>query len=251
MKKLVSYFRIVLNLHKITIGQLINQANGIRVTTDTDVTAPSYNDAALQAQGVVVQGIIGDRVTDPKPLLTHAEQIEVNKLSRMIVAVSGDVEKVANDVAQGDRDKFEVIVRRTGFLPKGEAHRHQRVFETVPSERGTFHGRVPGEGDHVVYVFEYGITSAIDVAPPRWEPQIPIPTTDIIVSGLPSGSIVGLRYAAVLPPKGKGSHGVVNAPEYATSKALNQPSISDTGKIVHSHGSSFLHFSDTIYFVIQ
>ncbi len=237
MKNVISYFHIVLNLGKKSVNELISLAYGIKTTGDTDVTSHRYSDAAIQAQAAVVQGMVGTRGSDPHPALTKSEQTEVNKLTSMIIAAKGDVEFFGNKVAAGNRTIFETIAHRTGFVPQGEAAHQQRIFEFLPSDIGSFHSRVGSEGRDITYIYEYGITTAKDVLPPTWADRIALPFVELIVAGFASGTIVGVRYAAIM-------HGT--AP-LVHNRALNYPPLNAKGKVTLTHGVDFLHFSDVIY----
>jgi hypothetical protein len=253
MKKLVNFFHIVLYFGKMTISELVSFAFGIKTTGDPDVTSPSYTDAQIQALANTVQSEIGSRSSDPRPSLTKQEQQDVDTFCRAIMAVKSDVEKVANLKAQGNRAIFEKIVRRTGFVPKDPAKKHQRVFESKPAEKGSFHVCVPSEGTGSNYVYQYGLTSAIDVPPTQWQDSISLSTTELIVNGLKSGTIVGVHYAAIDHPKHtKKTTNKLAEPDTnrAASKVLNTHAVNNKGKIVYTHGTDLLHYSDIIYIVI-
>jgi len=240
MKNVVSYFHIVLNLGKKTVHELISLAYGIKTTGDADVTTHRYTDAEIQAQAAIVQGEIGTRASDPHPALTLAEQTEVNKLSNMIIAAKGDVEFWGNKVANGNRVAFDTIAHRTGLVPQGEKAQHARIFEFLPADIGSFYARVHSEGRDITYIFQYGITSAKDVLPTTFSDRIALPFVELIVTGFASGTIVGVRYAAIM-------HG--NAP-LVHDRALNYPPLNAKGKVTLTHGVDFLHFSDVIYTTI-
>ena len=253
MKKLMNYFHIVLNFGKMTVSEIIGFAVGIKTTGDPDVTTVTYTDIAIQAMANKVLTEVGSRNTDPHPSLTKQEQQDFDLLCRAIVAVKGDVEQQANKKANGNRAIFETIVRRVGFVPKGISKKHQRVFESKTSEKGSFHVSVPSEGRSCTYIFQYGITPTTGVLPLTWSDFIPIPTTELIVSGLQSGSIVGVNYAVVMHPtlskKAITTPAQVD-PVSAKSKVVSSLPINKFGKISITHNVSLLNFSDVIYIVI-
>jgi hypothetical protein len=240
MRNVVSMFHIVLNLGKKTVSEIISLAYGIKTTGDPDVTTVRYTDAEIQAQAAVVQGMVGTRASDPHPALTNTEQTEVNKLTAMIIAVKGDVEFYGNKVAAGNRAAFDTIAHRTGFVPQGASAHQQRIFEFLPSENGSFHSRVHSEGQNITYVYQYGITPAKDVLPAIWGDRIALSLVELIVAGFTSGTIIGVRYAAVM-------HG--NEPPIH-NRALNYPPVNSKGKVSLTNGVDFMHFSDVIYFAI-
>ena len=248
MKKLIGYFHVVLNLVKMTIAELVAFAIGLKTTGDADATAPPFTDAQIQALATTVQADLGARITDPNPKLTFLEQQHVDALSRALVANKNYVEMVANKKAAGNRAVFDQICRRIGFFSKKPLSIHQRVFESLPSEPGSFHVRIPSEAKgHITNIFEYGTTPTKGVMPTTWEYPVALPVTELIVTGLTSGSIVGIRYAVVLPP----SHtNKTNAAIDTLSKVANALPINKSRKVTLAHGTSYLHYSDVIYVVI-
>jgi len=248
MKKLIGYFHIVLNLVRMTIAELVAFANGLKTTGDPDATTPPYTDAQIQALTATVQTDLGARVTDPNPKLTALEQQHVDALSRALIANKNYVEMVANKKAAGNRSVFDQICKRIGFLTKKIHSMHQRTFESLRAEPGSFHVRIPAESKgHITNVFEYGVATAKDVIPATWEKQIALPVTELIVTGLPSGTIIGIRYAVVLPPSHTGKTEVKIAP---LSKVASVLPINKNRKVSIAHRSEYLHFSDVLYIVI-
>jgi len=237
MKNVVSNFHIVLNLGKKTVNELISLAYGIKTTGDVTVITARYSDVLIQAQAAIVQGMIGTRGSDPHPSLTSAEQTEVNKLSSMIIGVKGDVEFYGNKFAAGNRTLFDTIAHRTGFVPQGDRAHQQRIFEFLAADNGSFHCRVPSEGDNITYVFQYGNSTAKDVLPLAWSDRIALSLVELIVAGFTSGDIVGVRYAAVMHGHEPIGH----------NRVLNYPPMNSKGKVSLTKGVDFLHFSDVIY----
>jgi len=236
-----------------TVSEIIGFAVGIKTTGDVDIITVTYTDIEIQAMANKVLAEVGNRRNDPHPALTKQEQQDFDTLCRAIVAVKGDVEQQANKKANGNRTIFETIVRRVGFLPKGIGKKHQRVFESKTSEKGSFHVGVPSEGRNCTYVFQYGITPTVGVMPLTWSDFIPIPTTELIVNGLKSGDIVGVNYAVVMHPtlskKAITEPAQVN-PVSAKSKVVSSLPINKFGKISITHNVSLLNFSDVIYIII-
>ena len=248
MKKLIGYFHVVLNLVKMTIAELVAFALGLKTTGDADATAPPFTDAQIQALASTVQADLGARITDPNPKLTLLEQQHVDALSRALMANKNYVEMVANKKAAGNRAVFDQICRRIGFLSKKPLSVHPRVFESLPSEPGSFHIRIPSEAKgHITNIFEYGITTTKGVMPAIWEKPIPLPVTELIITGLASSSIVGIRYAVILPPSHTNKTDAIINP---ISKVANALPINKSKKVTLTHGTDYLHYSDVIYIVI-
>ena len=146
MKKLVGYFRIVLNLDRITIDEEVTLALGIKLANDPDATNPPFTQAQLQALATTVQTDLGGHPTGRTPTLTAQQQQHVNALTRALVADKGYVEMVANAKAQGVRAVFDEVITRIGFAGKKLPTTHPRVFESLASAPQSFHVRVPAEG---------------------------------------------------------------------------------------------------------
>jgi hypothetical protein len=260
MKKLVGYFHIVLNFVKMTINDEMGLAMGIKTLGDPDVTFVSYTDVQLKALAQTVMTDLAGKLTDPHPTLTAIEQGDVNALSVAIMAVKGDVERQANAKAKGNRAIFDTIVNRIGFH-SGKPHgKHIRIAEFLPSEKGSFHFRTPAEGkqgEHVIVVFQYGATLAENVIPSVWEQLVPLPYTELIVSGIPSGTIIALWYAVQLSSlTGKRGKKPISSTA-ATEKEITTPSsvsmrlpVNKQGKISLVYHTNYLHFSDVMYYRI-
>jgi hypothetical protein len=260
MKKLTAYFHIVLYFSKMTINDIIKLAMGIKTMGDPDVTFVSYTDAQLKTLAQTVLTDLGSRVTDPHPTLTHQQEIDVNALCVAIMAVKGDVERQANAKAKGDRSAFDIIVNRIGMHGSKPHNKHTRIAEFLPSEKGCFCFRVPAEGikgEDVIYIYEFGVTNTYGVIPASWENAIALQYVELTMSGLPSGTVIGMRYAAQLASL-TGKRGTKTTTSgAATAKSIVTPSsiavrlpINKEGKVSLVYKTSYLHFSDVMYFRI-
>ncbi len=257
MKKLVSYFHIVLGLDKMTLAELISFVLGIKLTGDPDAVAPPYTQAQLQTLANKVQTDLGTRITAPNPTLTAAQQIDVDALSRALLAVMYYVEQVANAHTPGNRAQFETICRRIGFNPRGANAKHIRIFEAKPNGAGSFIIIAPsaGAGKHAVYVFQLGITTAKDVLPTTWQDMLPVPVTELVVTNAPSGSIIAIHYAEVVVPSHKKTGGTtgtttITPPATGRIRPTNSLSVNKSGKVTYAYGTPFIHYSDVIYVVV-
>jgi hypothetical protein len=248
MKKLMNYFHLVLNMGRMTISELVSFAFGIKLNGDPDAISPPYSQTQVQTLASAVQTDLGSRITDPHPTLTAQEQQHVDSLSRAMIADKNYVEQVANDKAKGDRAVFDEIAKRIGFITQKVRQKHQRVFESLSAEKGSFHVRVPSEGKRgVTYIYEYGITPTQGVLPAAWQKYIPLSVTELIITGLPSGTNIGIHYAVMMNP----SHTKKTVPKtIPDEKVATAPPVTKTGKVSIVHGSTFLHFSDVIYILI-
>jgi hypothetical protein len=254
MKKLVKYFHITLGLNKMTVDEETTFAYGIKTTGDPDVTNPSYTDTELQGLADKVRNDAALRATAPTKTLTALEQQHLDSLSRAIVSVKNDVETIANKKAQGNKAIFDQIVTRIGFGPKADYTRRPRAFEFLNSDSGCFHVRVPlaGKGS-IIYYYRYGITSALNIMPAVWENPIALSVTEVIVSGFKSGTIVAVQYAALQSPRHTKKANSQNQPpatDSGSSQILSTPTLNDKGKVVITHQSSYLEWSEILYFII-
>jgi hypothetical protein len=243
-----------------SIDDLVKLGMGIKTLGDPDVTFVSYTDAQVKALAQTVLTDLGSRITDPHPTLTNTEQADVDALAIAIMAVKGDVERQANAKAKGDRVAFDTVVNRIGFH-SGKPHgKHIRIAEFLPAEKGCFYFRIPAEGvkgESVIYVFQFGTTTADGVLPANWEPIIPLPYVEINMSGLTSGTVIGMRYAVQLSSL-TGKRGVKTTTiATATTKGIAVPSsvatrlpVNKQGKISLAYHNNYLHFSNVMYFRI-
>ena len=259
MKKLLGYFHIVLNLHKISISdEVVLALTGLNYATDPDYTSPSITQPQLQALATTVQNDLGSRITSSSLQLTEQEQIDVDALSRAIITVKSEVEIVANKKAAGNRAIFETIVRRIGFHPSKPQAKHVRIVAFLQSEKGSFHFIVPSEGKDVIYIYEFGFTTTENILPLNWLPVIPLDLAELIMTGLTSGDIIAMHYAVQKsPPRVKAKTSVAANTANTDIAKTTKPSgvltllpVNDKGKVVLTYGATYWHFSHVMYFRI-
>ncbi len=262
MKKTTGYFHLVLHLAKMSISDLVNLALGLVYDTDPDYTAHPYTQAQLAVLANKVRTDLGTRITAPNPTLTHQEQLDVDALSRAVLAISSGVTVAANNKAQGNRTLFTIVANRIGFHAAGAKAAHVRIFEAKSVAKGMleFIGPVETGLGHPTYTFEYGITTAFGVLPTVWQPQISLSSADLYISGLPSGAIIAVRYAVtIVPPHKKTtsptSGGFATARTVTQTAALNKMTtilpVNAKGKVQLVHGTVYYQFSDAIYQVVS
>jgi hypothetical protein len=255
----------MLGLTKMSIASEVNLALGLDYDADPDYINPSVTQAAIRTLAQAVQTDLGARLTDPKPELTATQKQDVDALSRAIITVKSEVEIVANKKALGNRNVFDAIVHRIGFNPAKPHSAHVRVFETKTAGKGMIEitGSVEKALGNATYIFRYGITTAFNVLPAVWEPQIPLGNADVFINGLPSASIVAAQYAVVIIPSnkktgggtGSGTGGTLASQKTAAqTKALTKSTtilpVNSKGKVQLTHGTVFYNFSDVIYIVV-
>jgi hypothetical protein len=74
-------------------------------------------------------------------------------------------------------------------------------------------------------MYQYGTTTAENVIPATFEPVIPLPYTELILSGFPSGTVIALRYAVQLSSlTGKRGKTPTVTPVSSTQKIIATPS---------------------------
>jgi hypothetical protein len=260
MKKTSGYFHIVLALAKMSIANLINLAFGLIYDTDPDYTVHSYTQAQLRALATTVQNELGSRVTDPHPTLTHQEQIDVLALTQAILAIKSEVTVAANKKAQGNRATFEIVVNRIGLHPAKAHATHVRIFEEKVAGKGMleFIGPIEKGLGMPTYTFEYGIAPSFGVLPTVWQPQIALHSSELYMTGLPSGSVVALRYAVTIIPshhKKTASTGAATQKTVTQTAALNKMvrllPVNKQGNVQLVHGVAYTHFSDAVYIVVS
>jgi len=139
------------------------------------------------------------------------------------------------------------------MLSQKVREKHQRTFESLHYEKDSIHIRLHSEGKGVCYVFQYGITSEEGVLTAKWEATIPLTVTEVIIDNLKSGSIVAIRYAVVKHPRHKAGAGpkLTKAdPARSVNKVIIEPNIIEKGKVVFTHGTELLNFSDALYVIV-
>ena len=262
MKKTTGYFHLVLHLAKMSIADLVNLALGLVYDTDPDYTVHPYTQAQLAVMANKVRTDLGSKITLPNPTLTHQEQLDVDALSRAVLAISSGVTVAGNNKAQGNRLLFAVVATRIGFHTAGAKATHVRIFEAKSVAKGMleFIGPVETGLGHPTYTFQYGITTAFGVLPAVWQPQIALSTAELYMSGLPSGAIIAVRYAVTVIPSHKKatttpSGGVPTQRTTTQKSALNKMTtilpVNAKGKVQLVHGTVYYQFSDAVYQVVS
>jgi hypothetical protein len=126
------------------------------------------------------------------------------------------------------------------------------------SEKGGFHFIVPSEGRDVIYIYEFGFTTAENVLPTEWLPVIPLDLAELIMIGFRSGDIIAMHYAVQKSPSRKKpktavAADAVNADVAKTiipSGVLAMLPVNNKGKVVLTYGANYWHFSNVMYFRI-
>jgi hypothetical protein len=89
--------------------------------------------------------------------------------------------------------------------------------------------------------------------PAAWTDTVSLPVTDLIITGFKSGTVVGVRYAAIKHTRHtkKTTAKIMNTDtDRAVNKVVSVLPVNNAGKIMLTNGNDFLHYSDVIYIVI-
>jgi hypothetical protein len=260
MKKTSGYFHLALNLNLLTISEECDLIMGLNYATSTIITGVPVTQAALQALVATVRADLGSRATDPHPALTKTEQQHVDAMTRGLLGATSDIVRQANNISLGNLAVFQSILRGIGINPAKPHAKHTRVFAIKTTAKGTIEIIVPSESGkglgHPTYLYEYGIAAAEGTLPATWQPVIPLSDAEFYVSGIPSTSIVAVRYAVLLIPSHKKTSSSTAlsktiGPIVTPNRMLNILPVNAKGKVVLVHGTTFYNFSDVIYIVVS
>ncbi|MBI3500168.1 MAG: hypothetical protein HY063_00075 [Bacteroidetes bacterium] len=215
-------------------------------------SAPPVSDGTLQAKATSLLTDYGTWLKTKDPALEKQIKRKRNDLILQLDKDADYLQGVARDVAvaAGDVTAGEAVVIRIGFTLKKKSPSHPRDFEFLKAEKGSFHVRVKSASKgRSTYVYEYGITTDEDVMPAKWEKPVSLPVTELIVSGLKAGTIIGVRYTVVLPP----SHTKKTAAKMSatTDKNATILTTNKAKKVTVTHGTELYNFSEILYIAIQ
>jgi hypothetical protein len=110
----------------------------------------------------------------------------------------------------------------------------------------------------VIYIYEFGFTTAENIMPANWLPVIPLDLAELIMIGFKSGDIIAMHYAVQKSPSRKKPKTAVTANTVKTdvdktikpSGVLNILPVNNKGKVVLTYGATYWHFSNVMYFRI-
>ncbi len=265
MQKLSGIFHLVLNLHKMLIGEEITLALGIKIGSDPQVnmTLLPYSQTVVQQRATTVQTLLGNRINLVNPMLTKQEQQAVSDLSFALISDANEISRQANEIAKGNKLTYETIINRIGLHPKGDKAKHVRIFEVRPAGKGAVHIILPDESQFgsTVYIILKGISTQEGLLPP-WDEKIALPHTEIFIDGLKSGSILCVEYAVLIVPAHR-KKTPASGGSSATSlekTAINTGStpqkmvtiypVNKAGKVQITQGVNYYHFSDPIFIIV-
>jgi hypothetical protein len=220
LKKIV----VITDISHLDTPDMISEAGGIVLTGDPDATAPPVPDVMLHADAAALQTIHNGRQTNPPTKTADEELVQRNIIVNKYKKDARYVQDVANDVAEaaGNVSAGEIVVQRIGMKLKKVASHNPRIFEVYKSGVGWVHLHTHAAAKRAAYAWRYGITTAKGTPPVTLGHPIINMEADILITGLPSGTIIGFQYGFVLP---------THNPE-------------------HAHGTDAITYGDFIYFVI-
>jgi hypothetical protein len=105
------------------------------------------------------------------------------------------VEDIANLLAAGDTAHAKQLILNTTYELAVERQPHPRDFEVVESGPGWLHFRVKkAHKEKEAHLWRYGITTAKETKPVALILVVD-DKVDIIITGLPTGSIIGMQHS--------------------------------------------------------
>jgi hypothetical protein len=198
MKTNIKRVKISFDFNGMTDDEFLSNADGTvtGLTGNPKFTAPLIPLSTVTTQigdARTTMGLINAGQTTRANTLLLEEQIYKVKLS--VVTNGHYVEDTANELAAGDAVYTKELILTTGYKPEKDKTFSPRDFEVVKTGIGWAHIRTTKtkKGPEVVQ-WEYGITPAKDLPPVTLIRHINN-KVDIVLTDLPSGSIVGIRRA--------------------------------------------------------
>jgi hypothetical protein len=224
--------KVSLDFKKKGPNDLIGFANGVKTaltgsTVFTDLKVPLPDLGTQIGDLVLIEETIESGDNKSSNLLLRDSK--ANKLALSLTANAHSVEDTAIEVAAGDELIAEQLILTTGYTIADKATHKPRNFGVVELGPGWAHVRtVKTQKRMEIIHWQYGITPAKGI-PPATLTRHTTDKVDIVITGLPSGSWVGLEKAGA---------------ELASKvKKWEHPSFN------HAEGEN-LDWSDFIYFVI-
>ncbi|HEX7412456.1 MAG TPA: hypothetical protein VF411_00320 [Bacteroidia bacterium] len=248
--------KVAFDFQKDTASELCTYADGTvtGLTGNTTISVvpvpigPATNPLSIMALTAVVRGFLarisaGDKSTTLTTLLTGA----VNDLMQGLTSNGHSIEDQANTIARGDLNRAHGIITSTGNKLKKKGVAHPRSFEGLKSDRTTLHLRWKA-----VKLADYGVryapTTGENVFPAALPTAkiIPNGTTQLIITGLRSGTWIAVQYGYKLriPHTGTGT-----ATGAATQRTAT-PVASAKHVPTYADGTEPLLWSYTIYLLV-
>ena len=235
MKKSSKTAKVSLEFQKENPAELCTTADGIvtGLTGNAFITTFPVALAIISTQIGAVRADLqkiasGDLSKTLTKLLAH----DATALMISLTSNGHSVQDQANTIAAGDYAKAQQIILSTGYkLARATTHK-PRDFEVVYCQPNIVHvhtkkTKTGTEGS----LWRYGITTAKNIPPTVLITRFTV-ETDLIITDLPSGCIVGIQHASVVPV----SHTIkTSATITAVGKAASAIPLSKSRHPVISH----------------
>jgi hypothetical protein len=220
-------------------------------TTGIGATVPE-SDVTIQGYANTMMGTHTTRQTAPSKTLTSNEKSERGVLITALDLNADYLQGKANAaaIAAGDVNVGNAIVTAAGFALAGKGLA-RRIIGIISAGIGwiLFHGTKSKKGPEG-FVYEFGTTTAKGVVPAVIKQAFELSST-CMINNLPSGTIVGVRYASIVPATHRGVTSIP-APARAVSAATATPTTASKGKhpVIDFNNPNPYAFSEWYYTVI-
>lgn len=182
------------NLAKFADGTVVG------LTGNTSFTAPPVALAAITTQTTALRTTSGQRSGGNKSTaLTKQEANQAGTLMQSLTTNAHYVGDTANTAANGDLSVAEQLILATGYSLKRRTAAPPRGFEIVGTGPGWAHTRVAKTQEGAEgHLWRFGITATKGVSPATLVTRYTL-GVDVILADFPSGSILGVQHASILP----------------------------------------------------
>jgi hypothetical protein len=251
MKKTTKTARVSLEFQKESAPELCTFADGTTtgLTGNAFITIVPVPVGTVASQTATVRADLQKIASgNTSKTLTALLANDANVLMISLTSNGHSVQDQANTFAAGNLTKAKQIITSTGYkLAKDIVHR-ARVFEVTKSDPGTAHVHVKKVSKgYEGHLWRYGTTTAKNIPPTGLRMRVTL-EADLIISDLPSGSIIGIQHASVVPVSHNKKTGTT---ETSTGKVASSISLSKAKHPVISHNTDDPYqWSDFIYIVI-
>jgi hypothetical protein len=251
MKKTSKTAKVSFEFQKSSASELCTSSDGsvTGLTGNAFITTVPVPVATITTQTATVRadmqkiasGITGKAIT--AQLAQHTNTLMISLISN-----GHSVQDQANTIAAGDYKKAQQIILSTGYKLAKEPIRKARDFEIIKSDPGTAHVHVKKTKKGIEgHMWKYGLAPSKNSPPTVFLTRFTM-EADIIISDLPSGSIVGVQHASVVPVSHNSNTGTVIT---ESSKKASSISQSKAKHPVFSHNTSDPYqWTNFIYTVI-
>ncbi len=220
-------------------------------TTGIGATVPE-SDITIQGLAGTMMGTHTTRQTAPSKTLTSNEKAQRAALITALDLNADYLQGRANAaaIAAGDINVGNAMVTSVGFALAGKGV-PKRIIGIIRAGIGwiLFHGAKSKKGVEG-FVYEFGITTAKGVVPAIIKQAFELSST-CMISNLPSGSIIGVRFASIVPVTHRGGI-VAPATARTTSATTATPTTASKGKhpVIDFNNPNPYSFSEWYYTVI-